>query len=76
MIKANEREIMLLRELYATPTRYYHTIRHAMSVTRATDELCKSNGFESLLNSIETIFGSQLLGKRRQSRSLAREWIF
>ena len=46
MIKSNEREIMLLRELYATPTRYYHTFGHAISVTRATDELCKFNGIE------------------------------
>lgn len=46
MFKADEREIMLLRELYATPTRYYHTFGHAISVTRATDELCKSNGIE------------------------------
>lgn len=46
MIKSNEREIMLLRELYATPTRYYHTFGHAISVTLATDGLCKSNGIE------------------------------
>ena len=29
MFKLNELEIMLLRELYATPTRYYHTFGHA-----------------------------------------------
>ena len=30
MFKAYGREIKLLRELYATPTRYYHTFGHAM----------------------------------------------
>lgn len=46
MFKAYVREFKLLRELYATPTRYYHTFGHAISVARATDELCKTNGIE------------------------------
>lgn len=46
MFKPCWREIMLLQELYATPTRYYHTFGHAMSVARATDELCESIGIE------------------------------
>ena len=46
MFKSDEREIILLRELYATPTRHYHTFGHAMYVACATDELCESNGIE------------------------------
>lgn len=46
MVKVYERENMVLRKLYATPTRYYHTASHAMSVSNAVNILCKSNGIE------------------------------
>lgn len=43
MFKPSWREIMLLQDLYANPMRYYHIFGHAISVARASDELCKSN---------------------------------
>ena len=46
MIEVQKRENTILRKLYATPTRYYHTARHAMYVANAVNVFCKSNGIE------------------------------